>query len=320
MTQFHGVVRKEVMEFKMADNYLAHFGIKGMKWGERRYQNADGSLTALGRVHYGIGEAREKLKKPFARIVVSKATRKAKTVADNVADKVEEFNEHKKQKIIRSSNTSDILKYQDKLTTQELTEALTRVRNVNALNDLKAQELKRDAEARAKNSVFAKIGKVIDVGVNAVNAIDKAKGAVEKVIKWFNDEDEDVAKLTPDEVLRRMKENKFSSKQLNDLQNATNNRNNIISNLKKAKDLQNPNSSENKDFGKMTFDEIISGVKNRDFTAEDYSKLSKFMSSKKVVDTNIDAYEKSEEAKRKKAEARVDDIIKDLDDGGAWIL
>lgn len=34
----------------MYDNeYLAHHGIKGQKWGVRRYQNSDGTLTALGK-------------------------------------------------------------------------------------------------------------------------------------------------------------------------------------------------------------------------------------------------------------------------------
>ena len=31
---------------------LYHWGIKGMRWGVRRYQNADGSLTAAGRKRY----------------------------------------------------------------------------------------------------------------------------------------------------------------------------------------------------------------------------------------------------------------------------
>lgn len=32
---------------------LCHFGIAGMKWGIRRYQNDDGSLTDEGRARYG---------------------------------------------------------------------------------------------------------------------------------------------------------------------------------------------------------------------------------------------------------------------------
>ena len=42
--------------------YLAHWGIKGQRHGERRYQNYDGSLTPLGRIRYGVGEARQKAK------------------------------------------------------------------------------------------------------------------------------------------------------------------------------------------------------------------------------------------------------------------
>lgn len=37
-------------------SYLIHYGIKGQKWGERKYQYEDGSLTPEGRKHYGIGE------------------------------------------------------------------------------------------------------------------------------------------------------------------------------------------------------------------------------------------------------------------------
>ena len=34
----------------MNERELIHYGIKGMKWGILRYQNADGTLTAAGRM------------------------------------------------------------------------------------------------------------------------------------------------------------------------------------------------------------------------------------------------------------------------------
>ena len=35
-----------------SDDYLAHHGVLGMKWGVRRYQNSDGTLTAKGEKKY----------------------------------------------------------------------------------------------------------------------------------------------------------------------------------------------------------------------------------------------------------------------------
>ena len=34
------------------DSIIEHHGILGMKWGVRRYQNADGTLTAKGKKRY----------------------------------------------------------------------------------------------------------------------------------------------------------------------------------------------------------------------------------------------------------------------------
>ena len=42
-------------------NSLQHYGIKGQKWGLRRFQNQDGTLTADGKARYGVNKAGEAL-------------------------------------------------------------------------------------------------------------------------------------------------------------------------------------------------------------------------------------------------------------------
>lgn len=38
----------------VGEDELMHYGIKGMRWGRRNFQNRDGSLTAAGRQRYGV--------------------------------------------------------------------------------------------------------------------------------------------------------------------------------------------------------------------------------------------------------------------------
>ena len=56
--------------------YLAHHGRKGQHWGERLYQNPDGSLTPLGRIWYGVGPAREKVKATVGKVKKARAESK----------------------------------------------------------------------------------------------------------------------------------------------------------------------------------------------------------------------------------------------------
>jgi hypothetical protein len=81
------------------EDYLAHHGILGMKWGIRRYRNKDGSLTDAGKKRYGkrklkpIGEMKDvALKK------ISPAYRRSHMSSEELASRISRLSQEKKLK------------------------------------------------------------------------------------------------------------------------------------------------------------------------------------------------------------------------------
>lgn len=68
--------------------HLAHHGIKGQKWGRRRFQTKDGSLTTAGRKRYDDDPSNgspEKSRSPASKKTSSKKPVKKKSVDSIVA-------------------------------------------------------------------------------------------------------------------------------------------------------------------------------------------------------------------------------------------
>lgn len=76
----------------MENNELQHHGIKGQKWGLRRYQNKDGTLTAAGKKRYDkeMAKLKEEEKK-----IKNKARTQAKI--DKLLQKQQDIDEAKKR-------------------------------------------------------------------------------------------------------------------------------------------------------------------------------------------------------------------------------
>lgn len=141
------------------DNSLEHYGVKGMKWGVRRYQNPDGSLTAEGRRHVQDNSSGSKLKSVGDKIgnAVGKATKAVGTKVHAYRVKraaQKEIEKERKSNIKQNKkNDSQARKNMLDMSDEELSQAVKRMKLEDEYRELdkKAHPGREYLKATAKD-------------------------------------------------------------------------------------------------------------------------------------------------------------------------
>lgn len=114
----------------MNNNELYHWGIRGQKWGLRKYQNPDGTLTPEGKIRYGKSHKKQLTKEAI---------------------------EKKKAAILRADSPKLVYKHSNLFTTEELKEVYKRLDTRQDIANLAAKDPKnKEAQKVSLGEEFIK--------------------------------------------------------------------------------------------------------------------------------------------------------------------
>lgn len=132
------------------ETVICHHGILGQKWGRRRYQNPDGSLTELGRKRY----AKQEIKR----------------------ERKEQKLEAKKHKIITTGDTERLKKYINKFSDRDIQEFQNRKRLLDQLS-----RGETDASNKMKPSIVEKTKTTVDKARSLLDSYNRAANIVNNI-------------------------------------------------------------------------------------------------------------------------------------------
>lgn len=223
------------MDYIIKDGELQHHGVKGQRWGFRRYQNSDGSLTEAGKKR-----ANKKKKKALEK---ARKAKQAKAEAAKKAKQEQEEFEAGKKKAIESGSAQDVLKYKGKLTQQELQTAFNRLNLERSIADINTRDnANRKSQIEKITDRLQKAKTLADKGIDAWNVTAKILNSTTDsdlpIIDGAKKKDKAADKArkkliesgTPEEIKKHF--GKLSVKELEDINKRFNYEDNISKRIK----------------------------------------------------------------------------------------
>lgn len=155
------------------ENDITHFRMGGEKTGIRKYQNLDGSLTPLGRIHYGVGMSREE-----QRAAREAEDRRQEEIDYNRSKSIREMDDRELQEAVNRSR-NEMLFEQNMITrsNQFLQSKVTEERLNQEYDELMYQKSRQKAE-RWMGRV-ERLGRFVGNLASTYGKIEDVKGKIE---------------------------------------------------------------------------------------------------------------------------------------------
>lgn len=188
------------------DNSLAHHGIKGQQWGQRRFQNPDGSLTPAGKKRYGSSFEEKKKewakdpkkvykhRKAFTAEEIEKAAQKQAAQnelkdtlsEEKKAKKLEKIQRREEKEAIRQAKAAEEIE-RLRIKSEERMHKVTEETKVALQKQKDVAQAKREAIAREQKKLEeSKKGKTLVARLQKADKLGKAFfGNFETAQKYF---------------------------------------------------------------------------------------------------------------------------------------
>lgn len=274
------------MEYYDYENELYHHGIKGMRWGIRRFQNADGSLKPEGEKRYGSGRSLGQTIKAYK----TKKQRQKNLAKAREAKIEKQKTAEERAKLIAKGK----IRPKD-MTQEELNDRITRLES-----ERRVKQLEREAFEASKGKKF------VDGLMNKVVTPAATAAGEQFLRKYLNDVGDDVLSSIKD-AKAKQDPNKRMLAEIDKLKNE----HTKLDYQKKINDLKNPKESiddklneakKRLEYSRITDEELQQTTRDAK-VAENRKKISDpnydWRSSDSDRDKNINGIDDDEEEKDK---------------------